>query len=345
MWKDIEYEDTKDKKYVWIDVRSEGEFAESRIPEAINVPLFNDSERAQVGTVYKQVGPVEARELGLQIASAKLPQLVQAIQEAAEGGQPVVYCWRGGMRSKSITTILDLMGMEALRLEGGYRAYREYVQRRLTEYHVQPRAVVLHGMTGVGKTEILRSLQSEGVPVLDLEGLAGHKGSAFGSISEHPRNQRMFDSLLLEALDSLQDQAFFLMEAESKRIGRVQMPDFLLNTKEKGLHLLLEAPLEIRVERTLKQYMAGDPEFADKLRRALESIQKAFTPDQREWLQEKTEARHYHELVRFLLVEYYDPRYRHAGQQYVDSYISIDATDLHSAKRAILDHVQQNESI
>jgi tRNA 2-selenouridine synthase len=336
MVREAGYEEVrKNKDNVLIDVRSEAEYAESHIPGAVNLPIFNDEERAQVGTVYKQVGQDQARELGLRIASGKLPDLIRSIQQAAGDKQPVVYCWRGGMRSKSVAAVLDLMGLPAVRLEGGYRAYREYVKERIDNIQLHVPCVVIHGMTGVGKTELLKRLEADGEPVVDLEGLAGHKGSAFGSIGEAPRNQRMFESLLLERLDELADSRYIIIEAESKRIGRVNLPDWLLQAKENGLHILLEAPTLIRVKRTLAQYVVDDPEFKDKITGAMSAIEKKLTPEDRAVGWSAIEHNRYEELVAMLLVKYYDPRYRHSMEQYDAEFITLDAEDLDVCKEAV----------
>lgn len=336
MYHDVDYKQMKNKKdLVLIDVRSEGEFAESHIPGAVNIPIFNNEERAQVGTVYKQIGKEEAKELGLRIASAKLPQLVKIVEEAADDKEPVIYCWRGGMRSKSIATILDLMGKTVSRLEGGYRSYREAVKERIAHFELDARCVVIQGMTGVGKTELLKRLAREGEPVVDLEKLAGHKGSAFGSIGETPRNQRMFESLLLDRLDELKGSSYIIIEAESKRIGRVNMPDFLLEAKENGIYFMLEAPIPIRVQRTLDQYIVDDPEFKEKVIGALHAIEKKLPHDDRELAWDAIEQRRYDVLVEMLLVNYYDPRYRHTMDQYSGKYITLDATDLDACKEAV----------
>lgn len=342
MVRDAGYEEIqKIEKKVMIDVRSEGEYAESHIPGAINIPIFNDEERGQVGTVYKQVGQDQARELGLRIASAKLPDLIHSIQQAAGDQQPVIYCWRGGMRSKSVASVLDLMGVPAVRLEGGYRAYREYVKERIDNFQLRVPCVVIHGMTGVGKTELLRRLAEDGEPVLDLEGLAGHKGSAFGSIGEAPRNQRMFESLLLERLDELADSPYIIIEAESRRIGRVNLPDWLLRAKENGFHILLEAPTLIRVKRTLAQYVVDDPEFQNKIAGAMSAIEKKLTPEDRAVGWGAIEHHRFEELVAMLLVKYYDPRYRHSMEQYDAEFLKLDASDLNACKEAVKTAIQE----
>jgi tRNA 2-selenouridine synthase len=336
MYRDVRYEELKNRKDVLlIDVRSEGEYEESHIPGAVNIPLFNNEERAQVGTVYKQIGQEQAKQLGLRIASQKLPALVQAVKEAAGKNEPVIYCWRGGMRSKSVATVLDLMGISVSRLEDGYRGYRESVAEQLARFRLEAKCVVIHGMTGVGKTELLRRLAEDGEPVLDLEGMAGHKGSAFGSIGESPRNQRMFDSLLLARLEELEDSPYIIMEAESRRIGRVNMPEFLIEAKEQGLHILLEAPLSVRVKRTLNQYLVEDPEFQERLFGALRSIEKKLPPDDRQFAWQAVEEKNYDALAEILLVKYYDPRYKYTMSHYKGEFVTIDATDLELCKEKV----------
>ncbi|MFD1425370.1 tRNA 2-selenouridine synthase [Kroppenstedtia sanguinis] len=304
----------------WIDVRSPGEFQTATIPGAANVPLFDNEERAQIGTLYKQQGKKEAIHLGMEIVSPKIPHLVKSVQEVSQGRTPLLFCWRGGMRSRSMAVFLDLVEMPVLRLKGGYRAYRENVVQRLSNYCLQPRLIVLHGLTGVGKTALLHRLRTSGLPVLDLEGLAGHRGSAFGSLGEiHPRNQRMFDSLLLRTLEEYSEAPYLFMEAESRRIGRVHMPDFLEEAKEAGISVLVEASMETRVHHILDSYLAdaGNHEtFHQDVLDALARIDRRFPPETRTQLHEWAQREEYAPMVQTLLQEYYDPRYRHTQDPY-----------------------------
>lgn len=314
---------------VWIDVRSPGEFRESTIPGARNVALFDDEERARIGIAYKR-SRAGAVELGLELASRKLPELVRTVRREAGAQLPVIFCWRGGMRSRTLATVLDLLGHSCVRLTGGYRAYRQYVTARLAQARPEdvPRAIVLHGMTGVGKTRILQELACRGEPVLDLEALAGHRGSVFGGIGLDIANQRTFDSRLLDELDRLRGAPYVFLEAESRRIGRATMPDFLIEAKRGGEHVELTASLSVRVSRTLDQYRLDDPdEFALAVGRALEWIDKRFSPDLRARVREWYARRAYEPLIRALLTDYYDPRYRHAMEQYGQPFLCVDADD------------------
>jgi tRNA 2-selenouridine synthase len=264
-----------------------------------------------------------------------LPDLLAEVRKQMNGRDPVFFCWRGGMRSKSMATIADLMGIRCYRLIGGYRQYRSDVVERLQQFKLTPRLVLLHGMTGVGKTEILQLLQTQGEPVIDLETLAGHRGSAFGHLGMKPNNQRMFDSLLIEELERWQGHPYLLMEAESKRIGRVNIPDFLLEKREEGIHFMLHAPLHVRVERTLRQYLVGTDDFHEKVTQSLRAIEKKLSPQDRALAWQYLEEKRYAEFVALLLVSYYDPRYKHSLQKYNVSFIDVDATDLNRCAQTI----------
>jgi tRNA 2-selenouridine synthase len=346
MFEDVYYKDVrKHKDVVYIDVRSPSEYEESTIPGAVNVPLFNDEERAEVGTTYKKVGREQAKELGLQIASRKLPDLISQIRKYADERKPVIFCWRGGMRSKSVATVADLMGIPCYRLIGGYRQYRSDVVERLGNYELKARLVTLHGMTGVGKTEILGLLHAAGEPVIDLEALAGHRGSTFGHFGLKPNNQRMFESLLVEELERLQDQPYIIMEAESKRIGRVNLPDFLLEKRNEGIHFMLHAPLHIRIERILKQYLVGTDDFHEKVSQSLRAIEKKLSPQNRSLAWQYIEERQYADFVGLLLVHYYDPRYKHSLQKYDVPFIQVDSTDLFACAKTIKELIHENSFV
>jgi len=330
---EIPYEEMvsiQDKQF--IDVRSEAEFIESHIPGAINVPLFNNAERAHIGTVYKQTGQNQAKELGLQIASAKLPELVAKIREHAGTQNLIIYCWRGGMRSKSVSTITDLMGMPTYRLSGGYRGYRTYITTYLTDYQLPGKCILIHGMTGCGKSTLVGMLAADGEPVINLERLAAHRGSAFGAIGETPHNQRTFDSLLVEQLQQVQGSPYFIMESKSQRIGKSRIPDFLWDKKFDAVHILLNASLETRVERLMRRYVTDDTELKDKVASAYQTIDSKLSPEDRKsgWL--AIEESRYADLTRMVLVKYYDPRYSHARSYYPGELIPVSVESFDECK-------------
>jgi len=338
---DVRYEDVLGRTdVVFIDVRSHTEFAESTVPEALHVPLFADDERARIGTVYKQVGREPAMQLGLQLASARLPALVSEVRAALCGRTAVVFCWRGGMRSRAVATVLELMGIPCLRLVGGYRAYRQYIVDAIAGYEWSdlPRCIVLHGMTGVGKTTLLHLLAARGQPVLDLEGLARHRGSVFGGIGLNPANQRQFDSALFARLRQLRTAPHMFIEAESRRVGRATLPPCILEAKDKGVHVELHASLPTRVARTLAQYRLADEDaLKSAALHALSRIDWRFPPDLRLQVRAALEARDYETLAGALLERYYDPRYAHASAAHAAEFTHIDGEDLQQACDEILE--------
>lgn len=212
-----------------VDVRSPIEYEESHIPGAVNIPLFTNEERIEIGTLYKQKGNMAARWRAMEIVAPKIPAILEAIKDVQESvGRTIIYCARGGMRSGAVAVFLELAGLEAIRLAGGYKAYRQFILERLPSL-IPNQAIVLHGMTGTGKTELLQKLKKKGYPVLDLEEMAGHRGSLFGEmgIEKEGNNQKTFDSLLYEGLKEIKGSAFFIIEAESQRIGKARQPEKL----------------------------------------------------------------------------------------------------------------------
>ncbi|TJY43975.1 tRNA 2-selenouridine(34) synthase MnmH [Cohnella pontilimi] len=340
MFQDISLEELieqrKSGNFVLIDVRSPSEFEESSIPGSINIPLFNDEERAEVGTIYKQVSAQAAKERGLEIVSAKLPDFIRTFAEIP--GRKAVFCWRGGMRSKTSATVLSLMDIHVYRLNGGYRAYRKWIMDSLENFHLRPKAVVLHGNTGTGKTLILRTLKERGLPVLDLEGMAGHRGSIFGQIGLKGNNQKTFEALLLEELLLCQHSPYVLMEAESKRIGKVVLPDFLVRKKEAGHHLMLELPLDVRVQHILDDYRPE--EHHEECLAAFRHIKsRIHTPIAHE-IEGCLMTARYDKAVKMLLEHYYDPRYAFSTDAYGADFTVVKASTIEEAVTNI-EHIVQ----
>ncbi|MDN4526038.1 tRNA 2-selenouridine(34) synthase MnmH [Fictibacillus fluitans] len=316
MFQDIAIEELmaayNNKEITLIDVRSPSEYKDSTIPGSMNIPLFNDEERAEVGTIYKQESSDKAKERGLEIFSAKLPQFIKTF--SAIEGPKAVFCWRGGMRSRTAATVLDLMGIRAKRLQGGFRTYRQWIVKQLGEMDFTPQAYVLHGNTGTGKTLILNELAKQGYPVLDLEGLAGHRGSIFGEIGLEPNNQKMFESLLFHDLDKLNASPYILMEAESKRVGKVVLPDFVTQKKQQGLHIFIDMPVSERVNHILEDYLPW--EHREECLEAFKRIKRRIHTPIAGRIEEDLESGNYHSAVRLLLEHYYDPRYEFHENNY-----------------------------
>ncbi|MCR8643832.1 tRNA 2-selenouridine(34) synthase MnmH [Paenibacillus sp. N1-5-1-14] len=340
MFQDIRIEELleqrKKQDMTLIDVRSRSEWEEFTIPGAINIPFFDDEERKEIGTIYKQVSIQKAKERGLEIISAKLPSFIK--QFAAIPGRKVVFCWRGGMRSKTTATLLSLMDIHVSRLAGGIRSYRQWVVSTLESYEMKPKCVVLGGNTGTGKTAILEQLEDEGYPVLNLEALSGHRGSIFGAIGLHPHNQKVFDALLVEALLQHQDSPYVIVEAESKRLGKVVIPQFLMDAKEQGVQLLIDIPVAERVLNIMKDY---DPAaHKEACMDAFAHIQKRIHTPIAATIESSLLTGRYPQAIELLLEHYYDPRYEHAGEHYMQAPTVIQASDTEEVLRQVISQIK-----
>jgi len=314
----ISIKDALKEDAIYIDVRSPGEYEEFHIPNALNIPLFTNEERAKIGTIYKQVGQGQAIESGVQIFSGKLPEFYGKYKKVVHENHHkkiIVYCWRGGMRSGTVVSFLGMIKLPLIQLEGGIRSYRKLIQEGLDTYSSIPKQyIVLEGNTGTHKTDILEALQKENYPVLDLEGLAGHRGSTFGGIGLTPRSQKDFERDLLLRLNELKDSPYLIIEAESKRIGRIIIPDFILKGKDNGTRIHIHSPIECRVKAICETYQFA--EYHDEFVNALEIIKKRMRPDLYNEIMESINNRHYQSFVKILLEEYYDPKYTFAADQY-----------------------------
>lgn len=255
-----------------IDVRTPLEYEEDHIPGAVNVPLLTNEERVEIGTLYKQTGPFEARTRALELVAHRFPVMVASIGAAA-GSRPIlVYCWRGGLRSKTVVSILDLTGYPAYQLIGGYKAYRAEVAAYFEPFVPPGPLVVIHGMTGIGKTTLLHRL-GNAFSVIDLEGLASHRGSAFGSVGlQQTLSQKRFESLLWHALQALPAGSPILVEGESRRIGKISLPGNVYEVMQQSAKIWCEASLDTRVARLIEEY--GRPEYREEMAAALLRIRK-----------------------------------------------------------------------
>lgn len=335
--KEITIEELQNKKNpIIIDIRSPIEFKDGSIPGAINIPLFTDEEREEIGTFYKHEGQASAKWRAMECVSPKIPTLLQQIKaEMSNGEELIIHCWRGGMRSKAVVTFLEFAGIHAMRLVGGYKAFRQYILTQIPEMYPE-KAVVLHGLTGVGKTEVLKLLKKQGYPIMDLEEMAGHRGSIFGTIGlAEGHNQKTFDSLLFEGLKELQGSGYFIMEAESKRIGKAVQPEELMDKKVKGIHIHIHTPFEERVKLLVNEYVLpfkSEPWYHEKIASGIEKILKRIKDDDmKKQLVSTLEENNYQEMICILLNYYYDPRYDHKRQEYDGEFIEIFAEDFQDA--------------
>jgi tRNA 2-selenouridine synthase len=299
------------KKYdTLIDARTPSEYALDHIPGAVSAPVLDDAERAEVGTLYKQVSPFEAKKVGGALVAKNVARHVEQLFSAKEKNwRPLVYCWRGGKRSGAMAHVMREIGWDAATLEGGYRSYRRWVVDRLETLPAQLDFRVIHGPTGSGKSRLIAALEKAGAQVLDLEGLAAHRGSVLGTLPDRPQpSQKWFESQLLQALRALDPARPVFVEGESRKIGEVQVPAALIERMRSSACIALDTPLATRVTLLLDEYrhfVADRPALEAQLDclTALHGRQRI-----EEWkaLGARGEWR---EFVRRLLVEHYDAAY------------------------------------
>ncbi len=294
---------------VLIDVRTNSEHQKGTIPGAINLSLFDEEERGEIGILYRMVGPAEARIKGLALASSKLTRLVESLQKYYHR-EIVFFCWRGGLRSQALASVLKLVGFKSYYLEGGYKAYRRFIINYFSEYEYKQKFTVLEGLTGVGKTEVIQALQRIGEPALDLENLAGHRGSVFGHIGlATRRSQKDFDALLAQELEHLKDYKYIIVECESRRIGNIYLPAPFFEAMKKGVRILLYDCLEARIKRLVATYLAFKQENFFLIHEAISLLQPRLGKQKTALLQNFFKQENYKAAVNFLLQEYYDPLY------------------------------------
>ena len=293
-----------------LDVRSPGEFAEDHIPGAINLPVLDDAERERVGTLYKQVSSFEAKKVGAALVSRNIAQHLDAwFVDKPKSYRPLVYCWRGGSRSGSLTHVLQKIGFGAVQLEGGYKAYRRHVVAELARLPALFSYRVVSGPTGSGKSRLLQALVNEGAQVLDLEALAAHRGSLLGALPGQVQpSQKSFESAVWFALSRFDPARPVFVESESKKIGALRVPDALITAMRASACLRLEVPLAARVRLLTEDYVhfLHDPETINRQLGYLTALRGSETIAA--W-QALASERAWPELVAALLDQHYDPTY------------------------------------
>ena len=293
-----------------IDVRSPAEFAEDAIPGAINCPVLDDDERARVGTLYKQVSPFDARRVGGALVAKNIAKHLEAhFLDRPRGWRPLIYCWRGGQRSGSMTSWMRMIGWDACQLDGGYKAWRRHAVQQIDEFAKRFTWRVVCGATGSGKTRLLEALAAEGAQILDLEGLAQHKGSVLGALPGRPQpSQKRFESGIWSRLVGLDSARPVFVEAESKKIGRVHVPDALIDAMRASPCVAIDATREARLEFLLRdyEYLGDDPDDLAFRLSCLKSLQSNETLER--WC-ELAARRDLPTLFAELIDLHYDPLY------------------------------------
>ena len=317
-----------------IDVRSPAEYALDHVPGALNCPVLDDGERARVGTMYKQVSPFDAKKEGAALVSRNIARHIEErFRARGRDWRPLVYCWRGGQRSASMAHVLREIGWGAATLEGGYRAYRREVLARLDELPSKFRYRVLCGATGSGKSRLLAALAMRGAQVLDLERLASHRGSLLGELPGEPQpSQKMFDSLVWKALKGFDPARPVWVEAESRKIGQLQVPAGLLERMRGGECVRLEVPEAERQRFLMAEYghfLAEPALLQSKLKGLTAHYGHAVVG---RWLSQ-AEKGEWQPLVGDLLHTHYDPCYLRAATQ---NYLHY-----HSGRRLSLERLDE----
>lgn len=324
---------------VFIDVRSPAEYAGASIPGALNIPLFNNREHRELGIIYHQLGEKEARRRALEIVAPKLPDLVNSILESCGKKTPLLYCYRGGLRSLSMYQILNLTGLPCLRLKHGYKGYRNYINKKLETYELDKKIFILHGLTGVGKTTLISRLRNKGYATIDIEDLAKHRGSVFGTVGINEfRSQKDFDALLLQQLDLYSDSPYLIIEGEGRRIGDIYIPKFLFRAMEAGCHILVTASLETRVKRIVDTYISSSvaPELIEELKRSLSLLSRRLGKRRVDSLLALLDQREYYAVAEILCTDYYDTFYSDSRPEHSTFSYTVDAENLDNATRELM---------
>lgn len=320
------------QRYYLIDVRTKAEFQNGSIPSSTNIPLFNEHERQEIGRVYCN-DQRKARLLAMDIAVPKIPGFVRSVAEYHEGKPVLVLCWRGGLRSLAAASFLTLAGLVAYQLRGGYQNYRRALYHQLQEYSLEERLVLLTGKSGVGKTEILSLLAEQGFPVLDLEALAGHRGSFFGGVGNGARCQKNFDALLYDELTSLRGRSPIFVESESRRIGNICLPAFLFTAMKSAPSIQIVSSMERRVARILKQYTPTTGAARTDLYLALYHLKERLGLKAVEKHRRYLDTSRYGDFTRSILANYYDKCYALAKE---NSIAKVSSDDIGVGAEAII---------
>lgn len=311
-----------------IDVRSPAEFAEDHVPGAINLPVLSNAERAQVGTIYVQESRLKANRIGAAYVARNIAAHLEGpLRDMDPDFAPLVYCWRGGQRSASMATILSRVGWRTTLLEGGYRTYRRAVRAQLYDTPWPTTVVVLDGDTGTAKTEILNRLGAYGIQIIDLEGLAQHRGSLLGAWDGQAQPpQKLFETRLWSALRALDPTRPVLIEAESSKVGDLMIPPGLWRAMQGAPRTRVTAPVEARVGYLVRAYR----DVADNHARLADVIARLpvhIAGDARKaWLTLLAE-RDYEALAHELILGHYDPAYARARRRDGRTEMAVIALD------------------
>jgi tRNA 2-selenouridine synthase len=301
-----------------IDVRAPAEYADDHLPGAISLPVLDDAERARVGTIYKQDSPFRARKIGAALVAQNAARhLMGPLADRPGGWRPLVYCWRGGQRSGSFASILSQIGWRVETIAGGYKSWRSLVVAALYDRPFPGPVVVLDGNTGTAKTEVLAHLAARGVQVIDLEGLARHRGSLFGAMPGGQPSQRAFEAALAMQIEALDPSRPVVVEAESSKVGECRLPPGLWKAMVGAPRVALAAPLAERASYLTRAY--GDlVEDAGRLAQVIGQLRPSHPAEVIDGWLGQAAGGDFADLAEGLMARHYDPRYaRHRARMAV----------------------------
>lgn len=335
---DITFEESqKISNPLYVDVRAPVEYNEDHIPGAVNLPIFNDEERKEVGTLYKMAGKMDAVKRGSEIGGKRIPEIIKSLAEVKDR-EIIIYCARGGMRSGAVASLINSLGIKTYRIIDGYRSYRNLVMDYLSTVRIRPQVFVLQGLTGAGKTEVLKTIGNS----VDLEEMAGHRSSLFGSIGLKQNSQKRFETLLWQRLVELNDEDFVLFEGESKKIGNLHIPDNIFSQMREAPAVFLDTPVDKRVEIIRKEYTGFNED--ELVLKTVNTLRKKLGGVKTDTLIELYTSGNVDEFIKILLLDYYDQLYRHTLDTF--EYLAhINYTDTAGTSDALLGVIEKFLSV
>lgn len=339
MFKTVDYSELKEN-YLIIDVRSPQEHKEASIPGAINIPIFDDEERKEIGYLYVNESVEKAKKVGIEAVSKKLPLIYEQISELDKKyDKLILFCARGGMRSSSLCSLFSTLGMDTYKLSGGYKGYRKFINEQLIKVNENIKYIVVHGKTGVGKTELLKYLKEKDMDVLDLEEAANHRGSLLGNVGlGKGRSQKQFEALVYETIKNRKSNYVFV-EGESKRIGNIIIPDYIYSSMEKGIHVLADADLDFRAGLIIKEYTNSE-NAVEEILLSLDSLERYISSKNIERYKDFVLKGEFEEVAKELMVKYYDPMYLNGINKYKYD-LNINIQDIKKAGEFLIQWVEE----
>lgn len=319
---------------LYVDVRAPIEYNEDHIPGAINLPIFNDEERKEIGTMYKMAGKVDAVKRGTEIGGRRIVDIINSLTKI-EDRQIIIYCARGGMRSGAVASLISSLGIKTFRIIDGYRSFRKMVMDQLYNLTIKPQIFVLQGLTGAGKTEILRLIPNS----VDLEDMAGHRSSLFGGIGLKQNSQKRFETLLWLKLEELKNEDFVLFEGESKKVGNLHIPDNIFSQMREAPAIYIDTAIERRVAIIRKEYTGFNED--EKILKTVNSLKRKIGQEKADKLVELYNNGNLDEFIKILLLDYYDSLYRHTLDTF--QYLaSIDNTDTVETSKRVIEVIKKS---